>query len=148
VLCGMPQTKLAMRRDKLKIKRLAASRKFCHHLCIHSRGFFLSTRPVFYSGTCSTRTLPNPIPNGIMLSAMEDLRVIVDTTSGARMESATGNTVFILIPCHDAINKMTHITRMVASQYYALDKVKHQPKCQKRLGPQLPKAMGSTRPSV
>ena len=30
---------------------------------------------------------------------------------GARMESAAGDTVFTLIPCHDAIHKMTHVKK-------------------------------------
>jgi hypothetical protein len=57
-----------------------------------------------------------------MLSAMEDLKVI-DTIFGARMESAAGDTVFTLIPRHDAIHKMTHVKKSVAS-LYALDDAK------------------------
>ena len=121
VLCGTPQTKVAMRRDKLKMKKIGSLKEVSPSPLHSQQRTFLSTRPVFYSGTRS-RILPNPIPNGIMLSAMEDLRVI-DTTSGARMESATGDTVFILIPRHDAINKMTHVKTTVAS-LHALDKGK------------------------
>ena len=82
---------------------------------------FLSTRLVFYSGT-PRRHLPNPIDNGIMLSAVEDLKVI-NTIFGARMKSASGDTVFTLIPRHDAIHKMTHVKKTVAS-LYALDAAK------------------------
>jgi hypothetical protein len=74
---------------------------------------FLSSRPVFYSGT-PNRILPNPIPNGRMLSAMEDLQVI-NTVSGAQMESACRDTGFILIPRHDSIHKMTHVKKTIAS---------------------------------
>jgi hypothetical protein len=57
---------------------------------------YLSSRPIFYSGT-SNRTLPNQVRDGFILSAMEDLQVI-NTVNGAQMESASGDTVFILIP--------------------------------------------------
>ncbi|KAI2495244.1 hypothetical protein MHU86_19298 [Fragilaria crotonensis] len=53
---------------------------------------------------------------------MEDLKVI-DTIFGARMESAAGDTVFTLIPRHDAIHKMTHVKKTIAS-LYALDDAK------------------------
>jgi hypothetical protein len=82
---------------------------------------FLSSRPIFYSGT-PYRILPNPIPNGCMLSAMDDLQVI-NTISGAQMELASGDTVFILIPRHDSIHKMTHVKKTLTS-LYALDKGK------------------------
>lgn len=118
---GAPQSKLAIRRDKAKMKKVhslnAVSSSPIHSL----KKDFLSTRPVFYSGT-SNRILPNAIPNGIMLSAMEDLQV-VNTVSGARMESASGDTVFILIPRRDSIQKMTHVKKTIAS-LYALDKGK------------------------
>ena len=68
------------------------------------------------------RIPPNPIPNGIMLSAVNDLCVI-DTINGARMESASGDTVFTLIPRHDAIHNMTHVRKTLAS-LYALDRAK------------------------
>jgi hypothetical protein len=71
----------------------------------------LSRRPVFYSGT-PRRSVPIPIDNGIMLSAMEDLKVI-DTIVGARLESAGGDTVFTLIPRHDAIHKMSHVKKQL-----------------------------------
>ena len=57
-----------------------------------------------------------------MFSAKEDLKV-VGTILGAWMESATGDTIFTLIPCHDAINNMTKVITTVAS-LYALDKAK------------------------
>jgi hypothetical protein len=55
-----------------------------------------------YSGT-SRRSAPNAIDSAIMLSAMEDLKVI-GTIFGARMESSSaGDTVFTLIPHHDCV---------------------------------------------
>ena len=118
---GTPSSKLGMRRDKAKSKKIASLQEVLScskHVMGRS---FLSTRPVFYSGT-PRRSVPNAIDNGIMLSAMEDLKVI-DTIFGARMESAAGDTVFTLIPRHDAIHKMTHVRKTVAS-LYALDDAK------------------------
>ena len=54
---------------------------------------FLSSRAVFYSGTTS-RILPNPVSNGHMLSAIEDLKV-VNTVSGAQMKTVTGDSLYI-----------------------------------------------------
>ena len=48
---------------------------------------------------------------------------MVNTVSGARMESASGDTVFILIPRCDSIQKMTHVKKTIAS-LYAFDKGK------------------------
>ncbi|KAI2489978.1 hypothetical protein MHU86_24604 [Fragilaria crotonensis] len=118
---GAPKSKNAMRRDKAKARKIACLTEVVSS-SVHALGrAFLSTRPVFYSGT-KNRTLPNPIPNGIMLSAVEDLRVI-DTISGARMLSSTGDTVFILIPRHDAIKDNTYVKRTLMA-LYALDKGK------------------------
>jgi hypothetical protein len=118
---GAPKSKNAMRRDKAKTRKIACLTEVVSS-SVHALGrAFLSTRPVFYSGT-KNRTLPNPIPNGIMLSAVEDLRVI-DTISGARMLSSTGDTVFILIPRHDAIKDNTYVKRTLMA-LYALDKGK------------------------
>ena len=118
---GAPKSKNAMRRDKAKTRKIACLTEVVSS-SVHALGrAFLSTRPVFYSGT-KNRMLPNPIPNGIMLSAVEDLRVI-DTISGARMLSSTGDTVFILIPRHDAIKDNTYVKRTLMA-LYALDKGK------------------------
>jgi hypothetical protein len=118
---GTPRSKLAMRRDKVKMKKIDSLKEVLSSPVHSLDKIFLSTRPVFYSGT-PNRILPNPIPNGIMLSAMEDLQVI-NTISGAQMESASGDTVFILIPRHDSIHKMTHVKKTLTS-LYALDKGK------------------------
>jgi hypothetical protein len=93
---GTPQSKHAMRCDKMKIKKIGTLKEVLSSPAHSLDKIFLSSRPVFYSGT-PYRILPNPIPNGCMLSAMEDLQVI-NTISGAQMESASGDTVFILIP--------------------------------------------------
>ena len=118
---GTPRSELGVRRDKAKLKQIASLQEVLPS-AVHAMGrSFLSTQPVFYSGT-PRRHLPNPIDNGIMLSAIEDLKVI-DTIFGARMKSASGDTVFTLIPRHDAIHKMTHVKKTVAS-LYALDAAK------------------------
>ena len=57
-----------------------------------------------------------------MLLVMKDLKVI-DTIVGARMESQGGDTVFILIPRHEAIPKMTNAKQIIAS-LHAPDDVK------------------------
>ena len=121
---GTPRSKLAMRRDKVKRKKINSLQEVLPSP-VHSQvKIFLSTRPVFYSGTAN-RVLPNPIPNAVMLSAIQDLQVI-NTVSGARMQSASGDTVFILIPRNDSINKMTHVLKTITS-LYALDKGKSAP---------------------
>jgi hypothetical protein len=118
---GAPKSKNAIRRDKAKTRKIAGLTEVVSS-SVHALGrAFLSTRPVFYSGT-KNRKLPNPIPNGIMLSAVEDLRVI-DTISGARMLSSTGDTVFILIPRHDAIKDNTFVKKTLMA-LHALDKGK------------------------
>lgn len=118
---GAPKSKMALRRDRAKMKKIASLEKVSSSE-VHSLGRqFLSTRPIFYSGTRS-RSLPNPVLNGIMLSAIEDLKVI-DTIQGARMLSKTGDMVFILIPRLDAIHKMTNVSKIIAS-LHALEKGK------------------------
>jgi hypothetical protein len=88
---GTPRSKHATRRDKMKMRKLDSLKEVSSSPAHSLDKIFLSSRPVFYSGTAN-RILPNPIPNGHMLSAMEDLQVI-DTVSGARMETASGDTV-------------------------------------------------------
>ena len=61
-----------------------------------------------------------------MLSVIEDLQV-VDTVSRAHMKTVMGDTVFILIPQHDSIQKMTHVIKTLTS-LDALDKVKNKAK--------------------
>jgi hypothetical protein len=118
---GTPRSKHATRCDKMKMRKLDSLKEVSSSPAHSLDKIFLSSRPVFYSGTAN-RILPNPIPNGHMLSAMEDLQVI-DTVSGARMETASGDTVFVLIPRHDSIYKMTHVRKTLTS-LYALDKGK------------------------
>jgi hypothetical protein len=48
---------------------------------------------------------------------------VINKISGACMLSSTGDTVFILIPSFDAINKNTHVKRTLTS-LYAPDKGK------------------------
>ena len=98
---GYPQSKQAMKSDKAKKKKkkidsvLVDASSPEHSLC---KAFFLSSRPIFYSGTLNTKAiLPHNVENPIVLSIMENLQV-VDTLSGARLESASGDTVFTLIP--------------------------------------------------
>ena len=77
-----------------------------------------------------------------MLSAIQDLQVI-NTVSGARMQSASGDTVFILIAQNDSINKMTHVSKTITS-LYALDKGKSAPEKQGTQESQSQKMMAST----
>jgi hypothetical protein len=84
-------------------------------------GDSFKSKPVFFSGT-SKRVLPNPVPNSLILSAIEDLTV-VDTVNGARMILPTGDTVFILIPRHASIRNMTHVSKTLTS-LHAVDNAK------------------------
>jgi hypothetical protein len=118
---GTPRGKSAMRRDKMKTKKIDSLQEVLPSPAHSLDKIFLSSRPVFYSGT-PKRILPNPIPNGHMLSVIEDLQVI-NSVSGARLESASGDTVFILIPRHDSIQSMTHVKKTLTS-LDALDKGK------------------------
>ncbi len=111
-----------MRRDKAKAMKIASLDKVAPSTVRALGTSFLSIQPVFYSGT-PRRILPNAIEEGILLSAVKDLKV-VDTIYGSRMESANGDMVFILIPHYDAIYNMTHVKKTVAS-LYALDNAKH-----------------------
>jgi hypothetical protein len=83
-----------------------------------------SGKPLFFSGT-SERTIPNVPPDGIVLSAVRDMKVI-DTVEGARMDSASGDNVFVLVPRGAAIRKQTHLDRTFQS-LRALDRAKRQP---------------------
>ena len=115
---GYPQSKQAMKRNKAKKKKidslLVVASSPEHSLC---KAFFLSSRPTFYSGTLNTKAiLPRKVENPIVMSVMENLQ-IVDTLSGSRLESTSGDTVFTLIPWHAAINKLTHVNRTITSLY-------------------------------
>jgi hypothetical protein len=55
-----------------------------------------SSKPVFFSGT-SEREVPNQVINSIVKSAIMD-RIVVDTVDGARMDVATEENIFVLIP--------------------------------------------------
>ena len=59
-----------------------------------------------------------------MLSAIEDLQV-VNTVSGAYMKTEMGDTVFILIPQQETIQKMTHVQKTLRA-LDALDKAKNE----------------------
>ena len=118
---GAPQSTSAIRRDMAKMKKIASLMDVVSSTAHALPRLFVSSRAVFYSGT-KNRTLPNPILNGIMLSAVEDLSVI-DTISGARLLSSTGDTLFILILRHDAIKKNTGVKKTLTS-LHALDQVR------------------------
>jgi hypothetical protein len=122
VKSGTPRSKHAKRRDKTKLRKIDGLHKILSSPEHSVDKIFLSTRPVFYSGTTS-RILPSHITDGHMLSAMEDLQV-VDTVSGANMKTVSGDTVFTLIPRHASIRKMTHVRKTLTS-LDALDKVKN-----------------------
>jgi hypothetical protein len=66
--------------------------------------------------------------NAYVLSAVEDVKV-VDTVSGARLTLTNGDTVFTLIPRHDAIKKLSHVKKTITS-LYALEDA--QPKAEVR----------------
>ncbi|KAI2507634.1 hypothetical protein MHU86_6821 [Fragilaria crotonensis] len=115
---GYPRSKQAMKRDKAKKKKIDCLQTISssprHALC---KAFFLSSRPIFYSGTLDTTAiLPGNVGNSIVLTVAENLQV-VDTISGARLESACGDTVFTLIPRQAAINKLTHVHKTIISLY-------------------------------
>jgi hypothetical protein len=76
-----------MIRDKKKKRKIDSLKKVSSSPAHSLDKIFLSSRPVFYSGT-PYRILPNPTPNANMLSAMEDLQVI-DTISGFLIELMT-----------------------------------------------------------
>jgi hypothetical protein len=103
---GTSRSKLAARRDmakRMKIQRLTViSPSPVHSL---SKSMLLSSRPIFYSGTVDdTDMCRKRIPNSITLSVIEHLQV-VDTPSGARLSSSSGDAVFTLIPRESAIEK-------------------------------------------
>ena len=100
---GTPWNRKATKCDKRKRWKINNLHKV---LPLPSHSFldmtFLQSKPVFFSGT-SQRVLPNPHPTSdIILSATEDLHII-NTVKGTQMELASGDTVFILVPRHDAI---------------------------------------------
>jgi hypothetical protein len=78
-------------------------------------------KPIFFSGT-SKRNVPNQVPNSIVYSAIMDMKV-VDKVSGARMDSDSGDNVFVLIPRKLAITKLSHVNRTLQS-LPALNKAK------------------------
>jgi hypothetical protein len=78
-------------------------------------------KPLFFSGT-SQRTIHSLSPDDVVLSAIDDMKVI-DTMEGARMESANGDIVFVLVPRRAAIKKHTHLNRTFQS-LHALKKAK------------------------
>jgi hypothetical protein len=78
-------------------------------------------QPIFFSGT-SKRNVPNQVQNSVVYSAIMDMKV-VDTVEGARMDSESGDNVFVLIPRKSAITKLSHVKRTLQS-LRALDKAK------------------------
>jgi hypothetical protein len=119
---GTPRSKYAKIRDKTKLRKINDLQEVSSSPEHSLDKIFLSSRPVFYSGT-TNKILLNPISNGHMLSAIEDLQV-VNTVSGAHMKTVTGDTVFILIPRHESIQKMTHVQKTLTA-LDALDKAKN-----------------------
>ena len=119
---GSPKSKLAVKRDKQtrkKIESLAVVSSSPIRLLCNS--FFLSGKPLFFSGTRNTGTLlPICMTNAHVLSAVEYLKG-VDTVCGARLTSTTGDTVFTLIPRHDAIKKIAHVKKTIMSLYALLE---------------------------
>ena len=104
-----PQSKQAVKRDKAKKKKKIDSLQIIssspqHALC---KSFFLRTLD-------TNGILPHNVGNPIVLSVMEHLQV-VDTVSGAQLESASGDTVITLISRHAAINKLTHVDKTIMS---------------------------------
>ena len=96
IMMGTPQSKHAMKHDKTKLRKIDDLLEVWSSPEHSLDKTFLSSQPVFYSGT-TRRTLLSSISKGHMLSAIEDLQV-VNTVSGAHMKTVTGDTVFILIP--------------------------------------------------
>jgi hypothetical protein len=81
-----------------------------------------SCKPVFFSGT-SEREVPNQVNNSIEKSAIRDMRV-VDTVDGARrMDVATEENIFVLIPRRASIKKLKNVNTTLLS-ISALDKAK------------------------
>ena len=77
--------------------------------------------PIFYSGTVdNTDMCRQRIPNSITLSVMEHLQV-VDTPSGARLNSPSGDVVFTLIPREYAIEKLAHVKETLMTLYALLE---------------------------
>ena len=93
---GRPPSKYTNRRVNTKQRKINSLQEVISSLKHSLDKDFLSSRPIFYSGTTSRIHL-NAILNGHMLSAIEDLQV-VNTVPGAYMKTETGDTVFILIP--------------------------------------------------
>jgi hypothetical protein len=80
-----------------------------------------SSKPIFFSGT-SEREVPNQVNNSIVKSAITDMRV-VDRVDGARMDVATEENIFVLIPRRAAIKKLKNVNTTLLS-VSALDKAK------------------------
>lgn len=78
--------------------------------------FSKDSPPIFYSGTESTDTTmyPERIRCGVMLSAVKDLKV-VDSISGARLFSDSGDTVFTLIPRKSTITSFTRVEQTLSA---------------------------------
>ena len=96
VLKGRPESKYTNRCDNKKGRKVDSLQEVISSEQHSLDKSFLSSQPVFYSGTTS-RILPNQIAKGHMLSVIDDLQV-VNTIAGAHLISTeTGDTVFILI---------------------------------------------------
>lgn len=115
------RTKNAMKRNARKSNKLNDLRNVIpsptHSLPRDS----LKSKPVFFSGT-SERIVPNPPPNSVVLSAIEDLTV-VDTVDGARMVLDNEDVVFILVPRNDSIREMTRVNETLRA-LHAVDAAK------------------------
>jgi hypothetical protein len=113
---GNQRSKMAAKREykkKSKIEEMTLVRASPVH-CICP--FVLkSETQIFFSGTREKilKNLKQSLKVRV-LSAIEDLRV-VDTVTGARLESESGDTVFTLIPRQCAIEKLTHVQKTLRS---------------------------------
>jgi hypothetical protein len=118
VVEGKPKTKAAVRRDKQKRKKMErlmiVSRSTCH---ARIKSLFATGKPIYFCGKNNKEEMLRKVGNDAhVLSAIQDLDV-VDTVTGARMMSPSGDTVFTLVPRMDSIEKLTRVERTLASLY-------------------------------
>lgn len=125
---GLPASVMATRRDKAKEKKIESLMRILPSK-IHSLPssmFAKNQPPIFFSGRKNFEK--KPVKNAIMLSAIEELKVI-DTQFGAQLVLEGGDTVFTLIPRQYAIDRLTHVKEHLKS-LYALENA--QPSSEKR----------------
>jgi hypothetical protein len=118
---GAPSSNTSgMKRKRKKAKKLQALQQVLPSSKQSMNKTFLTSLPVFFSGT-SARTIANAPLNSRIFSTMADLKVI-DTLNGAQMK-LENDTVFVLIPRRDAIAKTTHANSTLRS-LFALEQAK------------------------